>query len=604
VNRITFVAAAALVIAGVTARAQDAQTTDRTNIDVAEIRRLPVLAGGRFKPFDSYAREVVIAVTGSEKPKRLMADGSEKRMDPMHVYLEWVFEPGKARKVRQIAAPHAGARKAFAAGRSEKDTSFSYDELQGNAAFEAAIAAVREKPDEEWNETERELMMLRRRVLEFADNAGLSRDWEQFPEELRGGPPMIPPLSAREPGVEYRWGWLPSLALMGHAAEKGDAVVGAWKALRAAWLVSDGGAFTTAARSLRESIAGLGSPEYPPMGKIDREVRYNRVNPFQIAAWCYVLTAFLSIVWLVWREPWFGLVAALPSVIGLGYHAFGSIERTALSEQALIGNLYESLLFVAGGAMIAGLVFEAIFRSRWILLASSLLAWVATRVALDNPLFMPPSIARLRPVLINNFWIHIHVPTIMLSYATLGLAVVMAHVWLIMRLFRPATHPEMRSLSKFVYWIIPPGVILLFAGLILGGIWADASWGRFWGWDPKETWAFLTWLVFVVVIHGRWSGWLRDFGTAMGAVVGGLSLLMTYYGVNFFLSGLHSYAGASTDSVSFPMWLVGWLAFEVALVSAAFVRRHFDLKRSPELEAASEAAPGDDGAVPAPVLRG
>ena len=86
-------------------------------------------------------------------------------------------------------------------------------------------------------------------------------------------------------------------------------------------------------------------------------------------------------------------------------------------------------------------------------------------------------------------------------------------------------------------------MILLFAGIILGGIWADASWGRFWGWDPKETWAFLTWLVFVVVIHGRWSGWLRDFGTAVGGVVGGLSLLMTYYGVNFFLSGLHSYAG-------------------------------------------------------------
>ena len=70
--------------------------------------------------------------------------------------------------------------------------------------------------------------------------------------------------------------------------------------------------------------------------------------------------------------------------------------------------------------MVVGLVFEVIFRSRWVLLASSLLAWVATRVALDNPLFMPPSIARLRPVLINNFWIHIHVPTMMLSYATLG----------------------------------------------------------------------------------------------------------------------------------------------------------------------------------------
>src|SRR4029079_15021048 len=98
-----------------------------------------------------------------------------------------------------------------------------------------------------------------------------------------------------------------------------------------------------------------------------------------------------------------------------------------------------------------------------------------------------------KPVLINSLCIHTHVPTMMLSYATLGLAAVVAHVWLIMRLFRNEHDPELKALAKFPYWIIPPGVILLFAGIILGGIWADVSWGRFWGWDPKETWAFITW---------------------------------------------------------------------------------------------------------------
>jgi ABC-type transport system involved in cytochrome c biogenesis permease subunit len=549
---------------------------DRSKLDLSEIRRLPVLAEGRFKPFDAYAREVVIAVTGTAKPKRLGTDGKARKTDPMLVYLEWVFDTATARKIPQIAAPHAGARKLFAAGRDEKQTEFSYDELASNAAFDAAVVAAKSKLQEEWSDSERELMLLRKRVLEFASNAGIGAEWEGFERDLRGGPPIIPPRDARVPGVEYSWGWLPSLVAFGHPEDKSHAVAAAWVRLKQTWSSADGAAFVDASKALRTSIAALGSPEYPSMDRMDREVRYNLVNPFQTAAWCYVMTAFLAIIWVAWRKPWFGLVAALPAVVGLGYHVFGSIERTALSEQALIGNLFESLLFVAGAAMLVGLVFEVIFRSRWVLLASALLAWVATRVALDNPLFMPPSIARLRPVLINNFWIHIHVPTMMLSYATLGVAALMAHVWLIMRIFRKETHPEMKSIATFVYWIIPPGLILLFAGIILGGIWADASWGRFWGWDPKETWAFLSWLVFVVVIHGRWSGWLRDFGTAIGCVVGGLSLLMTYYGVNFFLSGLHSYAGASTDSVSFPGWLVAWLAFEGAVLTGAAIRRNVE----------------------------
>jgi ABC-type transport system involved in cytochrome c biogenesis permease subunit len=571
--------------------AQD-KPVDRTALDLGEIRRLPVLSGGRFKPFDSYAREVVTAVTGSNRPKRAAPTGGEKKTDPMLVYLEWVFDPATARKIPQIAAPHAGARKLFAArgdaaegpaggtsyaGRDdEKKTAFTYDELDSNEAFAAAVKAANGKAQEEWSEAEREVMMLRKRVIEFADNAGIGKEWDAFEPDLRGGPPMIPPRQGRVPGVEYQWGWLPSLTAFGHPEDKSREIAAAWSRAKKAWLAADSAAFVEASKGLRESIQALGAPEYPDLARMDREVRYNLVNPFQAAAWCYVLTAFLAIIWVAWKKPWFGFVAAAPAVVGLGYHVFGSIERTALSEQALIGNLFESLLFVAGSAMLVGLVFEVIFRSRWVLLAAALLAWVATRVALDNPLFMPPSIARLRPVLINNFWIHIHVPTMMLSYATLGLAALMAHVWLIMRLFRKETHPEMKALSTFVYWIIPPGLILLFAGIILGGIWADASWGRFWGWDPKETWAFLSWLVFVVVIHGRWSGWLRDFGTAVGSVIGGLSLLMTYYGVNFFLSGLHSYAGASTDSVSFPGWLVAWLSFEVSLLTGAALRRHFE----------------------------
>jgi ABC-type transport system involved in cytochrome c biogenesis permease subunit len=199
-------------------------------------------------------------------------------------------------------------------------------------------------------------------------------------------------------------------------------------------------------------------------------------------------------------------------------------------------------------------------------------------VALEHPTFMPPGISTLQPVLINNFWIHIHVPVIVASYAPLALAAVLANVWLVMRTFRPESCPQLREIARIQTWIVAPGVILLFAGLILGGIWADQSWGRFWGWDPKETWGLITMLVFVIVIHGRWVGWLRDFGVSIGNVLGGAALLFTYYGVNFFLSGLHSYAGAGDSAAGVSIWqkVPGWMwayvVIQIVIVAAATIR--------------------------------
>jgi ABC-type transport system involved in cytochrome c biogenesis permease subunit len=207
---------------------------------------------------------------------------------------------------------------------------------------------------------------------------------------------------------------------------------------------------------------------------------------------------------------------------------------------------------------------------------------------------MNPAISVLQPVLDRNFWIHIHVPVIVASYAPLMLAALMGNLYLLLSTFRPRASSALGEIGRIQYWAMIPGVILLFAGLILGGIWADQSWGRFWGWDPKETWGFITWLVFVVVIHGRWSGWLRDFGTAVGTLVGGASLIMTYWGVNFLLPGLHSYASAN-DSMELPwylripLWVKLYAGFEVALVAAAAVLR---ARRPPAPGTASAQTPG------------
>ena len=182
--------------------------------------------------------------------------------------------------------------------------------------------------------------------------------------------------------------------------------------------------------------------------------------------------------------------------------------------------------------------------------------------AQSNPEFWRPEISKLQPVLINNSLIHIHVPTIMASYAVLALAVVLGHVYLIMWWKNGTstdTHrlSELKHIANFMFWTIPVGVILLFAGIVLGGVWADASWGRFWGNDPKEVASAVTFVTFVIVIHGRWAGWLKDMGTALGTLVGGLALLWTYWGANFIQSGLHSYAGSAADIPTWPLYYAG-----------------------------------------------
>ena len=324
---------------------------------------------------------------------------------------------------------------------------------------------------------------------------------------------------------------------------------------------------------------------------MDREIRLNLASPFRRAMWIY-FTAFLlgllSTVFPKSRILWYAtLLAALG---GLSYHAYGTYERTLLSGRAMIGTFYESMLYVSGAAALLGIIFELIFKNRWCNLAGSFIAVMLVWVAITNPDYMQPAISNLRPVLINNDWIHIHVPTIMTSYSMLGMAALLGELYLVFYVFRGARAESQKSLAKTMFWVIPVGSILAIAGIILGGIWADDSWGRFWGWDPKEVGALIMWLVFMVVIHGRWTGWLRDFGTAAGCVVGGWSLIWSYWGTNHFWTGLHSYAGTS-NSTDIPTWLIVATIAQVAIFVPAILRWARDRGNEPAVVAEPPAAP-------------
>jgi ABC-type transport system involved in cytochrome c biogenesis permease subunit len=231
--------------------------------------------------------------------------------------------------------------------------------------------------------------------------------------------------------------------------------------------------------------------------------------------------------------------------------------------------MYESVVWVAWGAVLFALVFEAMYRVLYFATAAAPLALLGLVLA-DSVPILDAAIDPLVPVLRDNFWLTVHVLTITLGYAAYTLALGLGHLNLGLHLFAPGKVELRKALSLFLYRALQAGTLFLAVGTLLGGVWASYSWGRFWGWDPKETWALIALLGYLALLHGRMIGWFRDFGLAVGAILGYLGVLMAWYGVNFVLgTGLHSYGFGSGGQT----YVLGFVAFEVLVVAAALLRR-------------------------------
>jgi ABC-type transport system involved in cytochrome c biogenesis permease subunit len=229
--------------------------------------------------------------------------------------------------------------------------------------------------------------------------------------------------------------------------------------------------------------------------------------------------------------------------------------------------MYESVIWVAFGTVLFALIFETIYRAGTFLLGAVPVAVASLILADSQPMILDRSIHPLVPVLRDNFWLTTHVLSITLSYAAFALALGVAHV-VLGRII--AGHRPAETLYLYLYRTLQVGVLLLATGTILGGVWANYSWGRFWDWDPKETWALTALLGYLFLLHGRITGLWGGFGLAVGSVLAFLSVLMAWYGVNFVLgAGLHSY-GFGTGGFSVVFSFVG---LELVFVLLAFFRR-------------------------------
>jgi ABC-type transport system involved in cytochrome c biogenesis permease subunit len=281
----------------------------------------------------------------------------------------------------------------------------------------------------------------------------------------------------------------------------------------------------------------------PSEGLLNLELTFNQVTPFR---WAWVSMLAAVVLFLVSM----GLNSRLCYLLGfaafgvsLAFQIFGFCTRMLISGRPPVTNMYETVVWVALMSAAFALVLELIYRKKVIALAGALVATVALVLADTLPVVLDPALRPLNPVLRSNFWLTIHVITIVSSYAAGTLAWGLGNISLTMIVFGKGSRETVKLLGQFTYRALQLAVLLLTAGTFLGGWWAAYSWGRFWGWDPKETGALIALVCYVIPLHMRYIGWVKDFGLAVSAIVCYIAVLGSWYGVNFLLgAGLHAYA--------------------------------------------------------------
>ncbi len=304
--------------------------------------------------------------------------------------------------------------------------------------------------------------------------------------------------------------------------------------------------------------------------KIALEIHYNDFNAFRWAWIAYLLCGILIVLSVLLKINSFRKLALSSLIVGFLMHTYGFALRVMLTGRPPVSNMYESVIWVAWGCILFTFFIGFKKKNYFSLVGGSLCSAFGLMIADFSPTILDPTLQPLEAVLRSNLWLTVHVLTITLGYAAYLLAFGVSNIALYYYLKDEKKHLlEIKDMSLSVYRALQIGTVLLAAGTILGGVWADYSWGRFWGWDPKETWALIALLGYVAILHARLAGLIHQFGLFIGSAAAFSLVIMAWYGVNYVLGeGLHSYGfgGGGVEYVSFFVLLEFVYLFTVYFV--------------------------------------
>jgi len=533
---------------------------------------IPIQSGGRIKPISAFAAELVLHITSKQR---------FEGWNPSEMLISIVAQPKEWREKPLIKVEREDVKKQLLL--DLKKNRFSPGELFSNTALlqyasrmgggmESTLAKA---PDPQANPREEELKRILDRLSAFHQlitgqawslvPVGGELAWQPVarPEDQEGAQPRTLAEILADPSVA------------GQIRAKFVAVMGAY-------LSDEQASFEKAASALRADVmaaAEVASPGFAAatVSKLKAENIYRDTRPFHWS-WILYFTAALTFALASWlgtqRWKWGNGAGLTQMIAALVLHTLGFSIRSFVAGRPPVSNMYESIVWVAFGAVVFALIIYAFQRQRILVGVGSALGAFGLLAADAAPTLMDPGLHPLVPVLRSNYWLTVHVLSITLGYAAFALSFGLGNVTLF-RFLRGSgvRSSEVLNLNQLTYRAMQFGVVLLAAGTLLGGVWADYSWGRFWGWDPKEVWALIALLTYIIVLHGRYAGWVGQFGFAAWTVLCFSSVVMAWYGVNFVLGvGLHSYGFSAGGQGAVGLGVLLQLIF-VAWVTAQFKGR-------------------------------
>lgn len=558
-------------------------TADLTTFDMTSFGMLPVLEGGRVKPMDSVARNSLVFFRG--KQRALDAEG--KPIPAIQWLADVVFD-------RQTAAGHRVFRVddpdllGMLGTSGEEVVHFSYLDLRpqlGEIDRQARLAPEEAAMRSRFHKS---VIRLRAALIHYQNletalvphlfgNSSTTEAYSRFESILPKAGEIMQNMQnqdGQDPEVindfvrltnlfrqvaesqiffavptptdelqhwnEAEWK-TPGTALLNRVhGEAADPVVDGYGELADSWLIKDAATFTAAAKVIQSEIEK----------RIDNigfrtwfEFKFNQVAPFLLSLQLYVI-AFLAVCigWLANSDRW---VKASFMVICLGLipHTAGIIARVYLSGYAPVTNLYSSAIFLGWGSVAFALPLERYYRNG-MAVAAAALTGVCSLIVAHNLAMAggADTMEMMRAVLDSNFWLSTHVITIVIGYSATFLAASLGLFFILRSLLPHSVDPAVAaSLERMVYAVTCFALLFSFVGTVLGGIWADQSWGRFWGWDPKENGALMIVIWTAMMLHAKRIRMVGRTGFMQLAIGGGIVTSWSWFGTNLLGVGLHSY---------------------------------------------------------------
>ncbi len=578
---------------------------NESEFDTQAFGQLPVLVNGRVKPLDTVARTSLLMMQGRQRVTT--PDGA--RVSHLEWFLDLVYRPHVADRyqVFEVTHPELLALLDIRAETGAGKKRFSLQQFNGKLADldrQAKLADGTERPLRtsfqravgQLRDSIALYQRLQGSVVAFGNDDFLAQ-LAKLEERMAHGPALtgaggsgeavasgaatqlaefgrmfttmdafsyfrpIPPAKGADANAWRTVGgtWAESLV-----SRKPEAAALTFAAAGRAWRDRDATAFNRAVQAYR---GALDSDHPAVMRKAAVETRFNSSEPFYTSAVLYAAAFLCGIVsWLKWshamRRAAFMLLA-----VAFGLTTLGIATRMWLEARPPVTNLYSSALFVGWGAVALCVLLEYFYKNSIGSVTAGIVGFAALVIA-HHLALGGDTMEMMRAVLDSNFWLATHVVTIAVGYSATFLAGFLAVIFVLRGvLTRSLDEATATALGRMIYGIVCFATLFSFVGTILGGIWADQSWGRFWGWDPKENGALLIVIWNAIILHVRWAGLVKTRGLACLAIFGNVVTAWSWFGVNMLGVGLHSYG--FMDAAFW--WLVVFGVSQLAVILVAAV---------------------------------